>query len=514
MTVAPIGNPAHPPTGQTYAGVGYAFAHVDFASAATLRLSYVAGSVPAGSVSSLKIYRMADGASTWTAVDTAVDPGTHSASASINGFSSYALFYPAGSGWNWTSAGGAFSLESLSVVLPASAVTTPVEVQARETPTSFTPPSGWVEVPSSSFDLGSSDVDLHTASPIALTISYPASAVPEAVRPQTRIFYKMNADAAWVQLTTVADAVHFTATAHSNTLGTFALYYPADSPSVYYIEEKNREGTNDNDLNVYVPSGSGEQLLYTALITGNQRLFEDSYRIDDHSFLGLEFTTPHWYVTRFDAATQTSSHLYDVTPDAGWRYDSIIAMRSIHPGHGTDVVISTQEAETGAGIHARDRLILYRTGVAPVVIATNNRLASDVPTILRAMDVGSSGQVLANSPNGLVVFDSGGEHILAGVDSFAQQARFSPSGTKVLYKQLGGTAAGWMILPITGGSATAVPGMTTQNLLRWSIDDDHLLATANSPNQILVVNLLTSTTSVVATAADHPQAFFVDVGPR
>lgn len=87
LTATPTG-----PAGATYvAGTGYSFTHAAFTSPATLAIKFPEGT-PTGA---LKMYRQADGSETWVPLVTTVNAASRTASAQIDGFSSYALFYQA-----------------------------------------------------------------------------------------------------------------------------------------------------------------------------------------------------------------------------------------------------------------------------------------------------------------------------------------------------------------------------------------------------------------------------------
>ncbi|HSI73592.1 MAG TPA: hypothetical protein VK934_10495 [Fimbriimonas sp.] len=228
VTVTPLSSP-NPPLGQAaVAGTAASYTHLAFTVPATLTLSFDGAGLTAEQAAAVKIFRRGDGSNTWNAVTTTVDAGAKTASASINGFSSYALFYPVTDGltWDWTSAGGDFVFEGLSVHVPGEAVAPgeTVQVQPRITPSPFAPPSGFTAVAGASFDLGSSDPDFTAISaPLNFTIQIP-SGVPSARVEQISMFWKENATSDWVRLN--AHATPTTVGTGSNSkLGTFALFY-------------------------------------------------------------------------------------------------------------------------------------------------------------------------------------------------------------------------------------------------------------------------------------------------
>jgi hypothetical protein len=510
LTTAPT-----PPAGMAYAtGTGWTFTHVNFTNPAALTMSF-----PAGTPDTVKIYRRADGASEWLPLTTTVNAGARTATAQVSSFSSYALFYPAGTGWNWTNAGGTFLFETLSVALPAEAVTTNVEVQPRFTPAPFTPPSGWTAVAGTSFDLGSSNPSLLTEIPFTATITYDAVAVPPALRDHVRIFYKENETAEWVGLTSMPVAADLNVSAASLTLGTFAVFYPTPTTaSAYWVEQRNIQNTVF--LDIYgADSGGTETLLYSPpQMQETTQLRNNTFRWSDKSFLGLNFADPlNTYLTSVNIATGAQTQLFLIPRDAGTVFSSVEPVRSNHSANGDDYALQVSQRNPTTG-EARDQLLVFKNGsTTPTVLLSQDRTDDQSPMISRPWDVAADGRVLALTLDGLILFAGTGstQFTIVPAELGPGEAYFSPDGTRVLFVQRSETESGWKVYNIATNTITTIPGLNTGKVVRWATNTQVISATySGDDRRVEIVDVATGTASLITTAGAHPTSFINDVGVR
>lgn len=507
LTTAPT-----PPANMAYvAGTGWSFSHINFNSSAALSIAF-----PAGTPASVKMYRRADGSTEWTPLETTVDATARLATAQISSFSSYALFYPAGTGWNWTDAGGDFTFEGMTIHLPEDAMPADTEVQARRTPTPFAAPDGWTAIPNATYDLGASNTSLETENDFSVTITYDAASVPEATREGVRVFYKENEAAAWTILgTQIPDAANLKATGHSRTLGTFAAFYPTPvTGNAWWVEQRLIQG-NQMVYDIYTANfGANETLAYTVpQINGTNQIRVNTFRWSDKSFLGLDFSDENnpRLVSR-NAETNVATNLFTIPKDVANYLSSLEIARNRRAG-GDDYVLQTSQRNSGTGFN-RDQLLLFRDGATtPQVLLTLDRTDSDTPMIARPWDVVDN-KVLALTQNGLTLFTGTSQFTIASAEDGPGEAYFSPDGSRVLYLQLAGPDSGWKLYNLTTFTKTSVPNMGG-HLIRWATDTHAITAiTSGDARHIELVNVETGASSRITTAGAHTNSMINDVGAR
>lgn len=516
VTATKLSSAPTPPAGTAYvAGSGWQFTHVNFSTPATLTVKFPAGTPTTG----LQLYRRADGATEWTAVATTLDAAGRTASAQVGSFSSYALFYPAGTGWNWTAAGGAFTFETLTVTLPADAVSEAVEVQPRRTPAPFTPPAGWTAVNGATFDLGSSNTSLETSAAFTVAMTYEAAAVPEPVRESVKVFYKENEASEWVGLTSVAEAANLKVSATSSTLGTFAVFYPTPvEANAYWVEQRNNQ--NSMIYDVYTANfGGNEQLTYSpSQMQGSNQLRVNTFRWADKSFLGLDFSSAsETYLMSFNIQTNTPTRLFLIPRQSGSIFSGLEMART-RTTSGTDGYVIQVSERNPTTFEARDRLLRFTNGSStPTVLMSFDRHDSEPPAIMRPWDIDSSGRVLALLEHGLALFNTAGTNhfVLAGPERGPGEAYFSPDGLRVLFVQFSGEEAGWKVADIATGNITSIPGLQAAQKVRWA-SNTHVISCVPSGDdrRIDVVDVATGAASRITTAGAHATSFINDVGAR
>ncbi|MGV3617425.1 MAG: hypothetical protein ACO1SV_19030 [Fimbriimonas sp.] len=516
VTVTKLATAPTPPTGTTYVpGTGWSFTHVDFALPASLTLTFPTGT-PADSV---KMYRRADGTTTWNEVPTTVNAANRTATAAVSSFSSYALFTTAGSGWEWTSAGGTFLFEMLTVTLPADAVATQVEVQARRTPAPFAPPPGWNAIAGATYDLGSSNTSLETAHPFTVGMVYVEGAVPAAARDNVRIFYKENETSEWMALTSTAVAAELKVSATSSTLGTFAAFYPTPSTAGAYWVEQRSAGGNNIFLDVYsAEAGGTENLAYSPTqMQGQSQLRVNTFRWADKSFLGLDFASAsETFLMSYNVATGASTRLFPLPHDAGTFLESVEPARARGIAGSDDYAVQVSQ-RNGITFEARDRLLLFLNGsTEPQVLLSHDRTDGESPAIMRPWDVAADGRVLALTSLGLVMFTGTSQFVIADAESGAAEAFFSPSGNRILYVQNSGAEAGWRVYNLTTHTSTPIVGLTNGIRVRWGADDNHVIEAQpfGDTRHINLVDITTGASSRIVTAGGRENTFINDVGIR
>jgi hypothetical protein len=501
-----------PPTNMAYvAGSGWSFTHVNFTTPASLSLAF-----PAGTPASVKMYRRADGATEWTPLETTVDAAARLATAQVTSFSSYALFYSAGTGWNWTDAGGDFTFEGMTIHLPEDAMPADTEVQARRTPAPFAAPEGWTSIPNASYDLGASNTSLETENDFSVTITYDAASVPAATREGVRVFYKENEAAAWTILgTQIPDAANLKATGHSRTLGTFAAFYPTPvTGNAWWVEQRLVQG-NQMVYDVYTAnSGANETLAYTVpQILNNNQIRVNTFRWSDKSFLGLDFSDPNEsrMVSR-NIETNVATSLFVLPKQTGFYISSLEVARNRRAG-GDDYAVQTSQRNQDTGAN-RDQLLLFRDGATtPQVLMTLDRTDSETPMISRPWDV-VDGKVLALTQNGLTLFNGTSQFTIAAAEDGPGEAYFSPDGNRVLFVKQSGANAGWNVYNLTTFTTTPVPNLSG-HLIRWATDTHVITAvTSGDARHIELVNVETGAASRITTAGAHTNSMINDVGAR
>ncbi|WP_038472622.1 hypothetical protein [Fimbriimonas ginsengisoli] len=515
VTATKLGSVTNAPAGTVYvAGTGWSFTHVTFSTPATLTMT-----IPLGTpLDALKIYRRADGSAEWTPVTTTISVADHTATTQISSFSSYALFTPAGSGWTWTSAGGTFTFSNLTVTLPAAAVSTSVEVQPRRTLINFAPPTGWVAVADATFDLGSSNTSLTTATAFTVGLSYTSGAVPFAKRANIRIFHKVNAAAEWVPLPTTSDVPNLKVSGTATTLGTFAAFYPAPAQTSLYWVEQRRLG-EDTFLDVYgANAGGSETKLYSpSQRQGPAQLRTNTFRWSDKSFLGLEFVnSTDTYLMSYNVETGVSTRLFLIPHEAGTYISSAELVRANRIAASDDYLlqISQRNPTTGAN---RDQLLLYRNGsTEPRVLMSRDHRDGEAAAFMRPWDIAADGRALATTSDGLVMFTDNSQVVLVPAALGPSEAYFSPSGERVLFFQQNATESLWRVDTLATSTTVTIPGLDNANRVRWSADDNHVISAVYSGNdrQINQVDTVTGAASLITTAGPHSTSFINDVGVR